>query len=283
MLNLKPKQKPALKTTVDYQAWGEQAKSKANRWMQTLFHVSPDWHKERDIVKNNYSLGIRHFTLGHPKDAVLRFKLTTWFSPGHTDAWYYLGRAYIMNGKQGAATAAFRKAQTLKSSYKDTDALLAAIPQMFDGKAPPIKVQAASAAILTKLHQDSFLQYWKEKDIADMLAIAGTQGWVAGLPSLPMGMIIGRQLPDEYEILTIAVSPEWRSRNLAKALLNHALAEAKAKNAKAAFLEVAEDNAAARGFYENAGFATISRRKAYYKNVDGTFTDAIVMRKELVY
>ena len=47
------------------------------------------------------------------------------------------------------------------------------------------------------------------------------------------------------------------------------------------FLEVAEDNVAARALYERAGFGQIGRRKAYYAAPDGGRTDALVLALDL--
>ena len=47
------------------------------------------------------------------------------------------------------------------------------------------------------------------------------------------------------------------------------------------FLEVADDNVAARGLYERTGFDPIGRRKAYYAGADGSRTDAVVMSRDL--
>ena len=66
-------------------------------------------------------------------------------------------------------------------------------------------------------------------------------------------------------------------------------AEAKKENIVAAaqagavrlFLEVAEDNAAARALYDRAGFRPIGRRKAYYARPDGGRTDALVLGRDL--
>ncbi len=50
------------------------------------------------------------------------------------------------------------------------------------------------------------------------------------------------------------------------------------KGVKAAFLEVRESNAAARGLYGSRGFREIGRRKNYYRR---PVEDALVMRRIL--
>lgn len=277
MLAKKSKQKPEA-PAAEKQSWTGQLRVKADKAMQQLFQLPEGWHKERDIVKNNMELGIRHYRLSHGRDAFFRFKVATWFGAGHADAWYYLGRTCLALGKRQAGITALKKAVVL--SHAEAAAVLA----VAEAKAPAIALKEAGAdqaAALAKLHEDSFLTSWKEKEIADMLAIAGTKAWIAGTETLAMGMMIGRALAEQYEILTIVVMPEWRGRGIAKQLLAHAIAEAKQGGAKTMFLEVAEDNFSARGFYEQAGFTLVNRRKDYYRQPDGGFTDALVMRLEI--
>ena len=46
------------------------------------------------------------------------------------------------------------------------------------------------------------------------------------------------------------------------------------------FLEVAEDNAAARDLYERQGFRPVGRREDYYRTASGTVA-ALVLRRDL--
>jgi tRNA threonylcarbamoyl adenosine modification protein YeaZ/ribosomal-protein-alanine acetyltransferase len=71
---------------------------------------------------------------------------------------------------------------------------------------------------------------------------------------------------DELHIQNIAVDPAFRRKGLAKALLNHVLADARAMGAASATLEVRASNAAARALYDKFGFTTEAVRKNYYKN-----------------
>lgn len=262
----------------------EEMKHFANRIMQKLFGVTHDWYRQRDIVKNNYELGRKHFILGHANDAVLRFKFTTWLSPGHADAWYYLGRAWLMSGKRAQATRALKKALEINPAHEGAANALAAVAAVYDTNTPKITLQNVgtdATGALAKLHEESFLIPWNEKGFHDLLSVAGTQAWISGAASLPMGMIVCRALGEQYEIITLAVSPDWRGRGLARQLLAQATAHARETGAKSMFLEVSENNRVAHDFYEHAGFAIISRRKDYYREPDGSYRDALVMRHEL--
>lgn len=276
MLARKQKQNPKPTPAAPARPWKERLRESADQAMQRLFHLPEGWHLERDIVKNNYTLGIKYFRSGDMQDAVFRLKLVTWFNPAHADAWYYLGRAALAAGKRAAGLKALEKATAL--FHKDAPGLLAAVREE---KITAAAHETDAPAVLAALHRDAFPKSWPEKEIADMLAVKGTQGWIAGIPALPMGMIMGRALGEQYEILTMAVSPEWRRRGVGKLLLGQATAAAKKSGARAMFLEVAEDNLAARRLYQAQGFAIQSRREGYYKQENGALTDALVMKLEL--
>ena len=53
------------------------------------------------------------------------------------------------------------------------------------------------------------------------------------------------------------------------------------RGARRIFLEVAEDNAAARALYAAFGYTEIARRRDYYRTQTGQRRDALVMEKTL--
>ncbi len=95
------------------------------------------------------------------------------------------------------------------------------------------------------------------------------------------GFLLGRVAAGEAELLTLAVAPEARRRGLGRKLLARFIYQARLRGAERAFLEVAADNAAARGLYLGAGFGESGRRKGYYLGPDGTRQDALVMTRML--
>jgi len=88
------------------------------------------------------------------------------------------------------------------------------------------------------------------------------------------GFIVWRRAVDETEIITIGVHPEHRGHGIASALL--ALMERDLQKPVKIFLEVAEDNTAARALYEKHGYKQIGTRPKYYDGID-----AVVMEKAL--
>lgn len=95
------------------------------------------------------------------------------------------------------------------------------------------------------------------------------------------GFAMGRVVLDEAELLTICVVPAARGQGKGAQLLHH-FEEASAKRgATRAFLEVAQNNAAARKLYASNGWSEVGRRKGYYTATDGSRCDAIVLQKPL--
>lgn len=109
--------------------------------------------------------------------------------------------------------------------------------------------------------------------LADPLAFLLSEG--------DAGFLLGRAVAGEAELLTLAVAPEARRRGLGRKLVARFLYQAQLRGAERAFLEVRADNAAAIALYESAGFAPAGRRRGYYRDKDGSRTDALVLAREL--
>ncbi len=95
---------------------------------------------------------------------------------------------------------------------------------------------------------------------------------VAECDSQVAGFVATRAVAaDEFEILNLAVAPEFRRRGVALALLSHVME----RGDGTWFLEVRESNGAARALYRKAGFQEVGKRQNYYSEPAG---NAIVMR-----
>ena len=91
-----------------------------------------------------------------------------------------------------------------------------------------------------------------------------------------MGFALGRTVAGEAELRTIVVPPQLRHRGYGRRLLTLFEADAITRGATEAFLEVAEDNIAARTLYTASGWEEVGRRPAYYGPIA-----AVGMRKSL--
>jgi len=129
-------------------------------------------------------------------------------------------------------------------------------------------------AAMARLHAACFTspRPWSEAEIADLL----TSPLVFAIPESG-GFAMGRAVAGEAELLTLAVDPGQRRQGIGAALLSGFLAEAKAREAERAFLEVNPDNDPAVSLYLKAGFTITGRRKGYYHPPTGPALDALIM------
>jgi [ribosomal protein S18]-alanine N-acetyltransferase len=134
-------------------------------------------------------------------------------------------------------------------------------------------------AELTTLHVRAFTtpRPWSEAEFARLLADPLAFLLVEG----DAGFLLGRAVAGEAELLTIAVTPEARRLGLGRKLVSRFIYQARLRGAESAFLEVAEDNAAALGLYLAAGFREAGRRRRYYRTPEGITVDALVMVRAL--
>lgn len=133
-------------------------------------------------------------------------------------------------------------------------------------------------AALAALHATCFTtpRPWSETEFASLLSDP-----LVFLLTEPQGLLLGRAVAGEAELLTLAVDPAARRQGIGARLVQGFLAAAQARGAETAFLEVAADNAAALALYAGSGFAEAGRRKSYYTRPDGTRIDAVVMLRKL--
>jgi ribosomal-protein-alanine N-acetyltransferase len=90
-----------------------------------------------------------------------------------------------------------------------------------------------------------------------------------------VGLIVGRQVADEWEIENIAVTGAARRCGLGSRLVGEFLDLVRGRGGKAVFLEVRESNEAARSLYEKWAFLEVGRRKMYYQD---PAEDALVLK-----
>jgi len=137
-----------------------------------------------------------------------------------------------------------------------------------------------------KLFEAAFDEPYGAAAVADLLkppsawALIAETGGAGG--NSPVGFLIASTAADEAEILSLGVSPGFRRKGVAIALINFLLHHAKAKGAEKFFLEVAADNAAAIELYRSAGFERVGLRRNYYKRRGGVFVDALILRRDSI-
>lgn len=134
--------------------------------------------------------------------------------------------------------------------------------------------------VLAVLQQACFPDdHWSAEFIGSLIGQPGTFAFLAVHgDDDPLGFALARVVAEDAEILTIGVRPDARRSGLGRRLVDEAVDRATRLGATALFLEVAEDNAAARALYAAADFAPVGRRPGYYKRPDGRVA-ALVLRR----
>lgn len=129
---------------------------------------------------------------------------------------------------------------------------------------------------MAQIHTQCFDQPrpWNAQEFSDLL-----DSGAVFLCTNEHGFALARIAGPEVELLTIAVAPQHRHQGIAKKLMKDFEAQAKAKGASEAFLEVAENNIAAIALYQLFGFKSEGYRKNYYANPTGIHISALVMNK----
>ena len=144
------------------------------------------------------------------------------------------------------------------------------------------EASARDAAAIARLHAASFRHGWSDGEIERLLIERNTLAHRAMTGRTLQGFVLSRLIDGEAEILSIAVAAARRGRGLARALLDLHLRRLAGLGARTVFLEVDEDNVAARALYERAGFREIGRRPGYYRQDRDAAATALVLRRDLV-
>ncbi len=89
-----------------------------------------------------------------------------------------------------------------------------------------------------------------------------------------LGFTVAAAVPPQAELETIAVSPDFQRRGLARRLLTVLSAELHGLGVTEVTLEVRASNAPARTLYASLGFAEAGRRTRYYADPE---EDAVIL------
>ena len=144
-------------------------------------------------------------------------------------------------------------------------------------------VGLAATPVIAALHAAArrpFEDAWDIRSVAEVLTMPGAAAWVFSIEEEPAGFVIVRRAADECEILMVGVVPAHRRSGIGQRLVETALDASGSSGARRAYLEVTEDNAPARAFYEVLGFTAVGRRRGYYRRDSGA-VDALVLAREL--
>lgn len=134
----------------------------------------------------------------------------------------------------------------------------------------------AVMAIMDRAFRPCFGEAWTRSQCSGILPMHGVTLTIATLRGMAVGFALARTVVDEAELLLLAVDPNVHGRGIGRALLDHFIADSRARGARHIHLEVRDGNDAIR-LYRHAGFHLLGRRKDYYRSADGRRFDALTM------
>lgn len=145
-----------------------------------------------------------------------------------------------------------------------------------------VELGPADAATCARLHAAAFTHGWDEVEFERLLAASSAVGDAALAGNASVGFILSRAAADEAEVLTVVVAQRWRGRGIGRLLLDQHLIRLSLSRVRRLFLEVGDDNVAARALYSRAGFEEVGRRPAYYPGArGGQPVDALVLKRQI--
>lgn len=146
---------------------------------------------------------------------------------------------------------------------------------------PEIKIRDVSfSSTYSEIHKACFSSGWNEATMRQLLLMSGSLGLIAYEQGKAAGMIMYTYSPDQADIVTLAVLPDYRGLHVSDALLKSSFAILSDRGIQEVFLEVAVDNSHALALYDRQGFKKVGVRRGYYVRGD-VKTDALVMRADL--
>jgi [ribosomal protein S18]-alanine N-acetyltransferase len=152
------------------------------------------------------------------------------------------------------------------------------VSRFLNRRAPSIaEARPADAPAIAAIHSASFQRGWGEDEIRRLLLERNVVTHRITAGGKLIGFILSRVAADEAEILSVAISPGWRGRDLSRRLLDLHLRRLAGIGTRSVFLEVGAQNAPACRLYRRAGFQEVGRRHGYY----GDGATALVLRRDL--
>ena len=135
----------------------------------------------------------------------------------------------------------------------------------------------ADVPFIAALEKETFSMPQSEKELEKMIASDTNLLLVARCDGILSGYVGAYTVCRESDVVTVATSPSFRRKGVAKALLT-ALFDNLRGESDMLFLEVRESNIAARALYQSLGFGEIGIRRGYYKNPS---ENAVLYKKDI--
>lgn len=132
-------------------------------------------------------------------------------------------------------------------------------------------------ASVARLERENFSLPWSENVLSSELKNPLSLWVVATNDGAVIGYVGAQIVPDEADMMNLAVDAQYRRQGIGKALVEHLIASLQERMVRSLTLEVRVSNAPAVSLYEGMGFLTVGRRPNYYQKPK---EDAWILRKE---
>ena len=130
---------------------------------------------------------------------------------------------------------------------------------------------------VARLEEENFSLPWSENVLKSELSNPLSL-WLVALDANDVVGYVGAQIvPDEADMMNIAVSNSHRRMGIGRELVLQLLSKLQKQGVRSLSLEVRISNAPAISLYKELGFEEVGRRPGYYKKPK---EDALIMRKE---
>ncbi len=136
---------------------------------------------------------------------------------------------------------------------------------------------AAHVAAVAAIERQCFSDPWSEAAVASELENPLSDWLVAVSGAGLLGYVGSQIVPDEADMMNLAVRPECRRQGLARALVTALVDDLRTRGVRSLTLEVRASNDAAIRLYRQLGFLQVGLRKNYYFHPK---EDALILKKE---
>ncbi len=130
---------------------------------------------------------------------------------------------------------------------------------------------------VSRLERENFSMPWSENVLKQEIDRPLSLWLVAVEDGEVVGYIGSQIVPDEADMMNVAVSCAHRRRGIGRELVCRLISGLQAQGVRCLSLEVRVSNAPACALYEKLGFEIVGRRPNYYQKPK---EDAFILRKE---
>ncbi len=130
---------------------------------------------------------------------------------------------------------------------------------------------------VAQLERENFSLPWSENSLSQELQNPLSLWLVAVEDGEVVGYIGSQIVPDEADMMNVAVSHDCRRRGIGRGLVAGLISALQDREVRSLSLEVRVSNDPACALYEGLGFQIVGRRPNYYQKPK---EDAFILRKE---